>query len=278
MQSSLSVSFFLRQFETFATEVADLTNEEAINAIMAIQSLSASITTYASSSEIGFPFITMPSFEVLGGISNAQSRALQISFVPLVHREAKLAWEIYAKKNQGWLNESLALTTSDVLGALDIDHPDGPAEQLERHPASPQIYRMTDVVSGTKITNLTDAVGVGEWDFAPVWQQAPAPFDASIINFDLLSYPTFASIFRGAWEAMKPVMSGTVDLKFLYGGAIAQDITHPHSFVLEPIYPSFGARQEDDLVGVLVAVLGWDKFFSGTLHSASVSLLTNLVS
>jgi hypothetical protein len=263
------VSFFLRQFDTFATEISDLTNEEAINAIMAIQSLSASITTYASSSKIGFPFITVPSFEVLGAISNAQSRALQVSYVPLIHREAKLAWEVYAKKNQGWLNESLAFASEDLIVATDTDESDGLSMQLEHHPMSPQIYLMSEVVSGSKITNLTDVVGVGEWDFAPVWQQAPAPLDASIINFDMLSYPTFDSIFRGVWEAMKPVMSGTVDLKFLYSGAIAQDITHPHSFVLEPIYPSFSAHQKGDLVGVLVAVIGWDKFFSGTFHSVS---------
>jgi CHASE domain len=228
-----------------------------------------SFTTHAISSGTDFPFITVPGFEVHGGLSNAQSKALQTSFVPLIRRVDRHAWEAYAKKNQGWINESLALEMDDMIvdAATATNQSDGRVTHVERHPMSPQIYRMDNVVSGAKITNLTDSTGFGEWDFAPVWQQSPAPHDASIINFDLFSHPTFASIFHGAWDEMKPVLSGVVDLTFLYQGAIEDDITHPHSFILDPIYPSFGTHQKNDLVGVLIAAMGWDKYFSSKFPS-----------
>jgi hypothetical protein len=83
----------------------------------------------------------------------------------------------------------------------------------------------------------------GPGNYGIVWQYAPAPHDPSIINFDILWHPVFARVHHGMWESKLPVMFEMIDLAFLYCGAIKEDITHPHSFTMEPIYPPFDEEE-----------------------------------
>jgi hypothetical protein len=110
-------------------------------------------------------------------------------------------------------------------------------------------------------------VSYGPGNFAPVWQQSPAPHDTDIINYDLLSHPTFQRIYHGVWETGKPVLSEVTDLSFLYSSAVKDEVEHPHSFLLDPIYPTFRSEMpdRDSLVGFLVAILPWDSYFSNLL-------------
>jgi hypothetical protein len=65
----------------------------------------------------------------------------------------------------------------------------------------------------------------GPGHYAPVWEQAP--HDPSIINFDLLVrlQPRLSRNVE-----TRPVMSEVTDLDFFYGGAIRDEVDHPHSF------------------------------------------------
>jgi hypothetical protein len=85
------------------------------------------------------------------------------------------------------------------------------------------------------------------------------PHDPSIINFDLLSHPVFNRVYHGMWETRLPVMSEVTDLDFFYGGAIRDNVDHPHSFLMHPVYPfspDFSYAVDD--LGFVVAILPWD--------------------
>jgi hypothetical protein len=123
---------------------------------------------------------------------------------------------------------------------------------------------------GTNSTTEPILANFGHWDHAPVWQQAPAP-TKNQSNFDLLSHPVIAQLFHGVWEAQQAILSQAIPLDFLYGGAVTDDKDHPHSIVLNPVYPSLehNHHDPDDMVGLLAAVVSWDTYLSNILHDGN---------
>jgi hypothetical protein len=91
----------------------------------------------------------------------------------------------------------------------------------------------------TDLPVLQDRPGAdfGPGHYAPVWEQAPAPHDPSIINLDLLSHPS-STVYHGMWETRLPVMSEVTDLDFFYGGAIRDNVDHPAQLLMHPVYPT----------------------------------------
>jgi hypothetical protein len=69
-------------------------------------------------------------------------------------------------------------------------------------------------------------------------------------------------------------MSEVTDLDFFYGGAIRDNVDHPHSFLMHPVYPYFSpdfSYAVDDLVGFVVAILPWDSYFTNVLPEVSTA-------
>lgn len=219
--------------------------------------MSTTITSYALASSVQWPNLTMPHFEIRGENNNRLSKALQVTFAPLVKN--KQEWEQYAKENQEWIKEGLV-------------HAGAPEEDITNvRGIADFVWRLDQSSQGSAVVQSTNGVDFGPGSFAPVWQQSPAPHDTSIINFDLLSHPTFQRVYHGMWETAKPVLSEVTDLAFLYEGAVheEEDGTNPHSFLLSPVYDSFeGTRTRDNIIGFLVAVLPWDSYFSNLLPNS----------
>jgi hypothetical protein len=112
----------------------------------------------------------------------------------------------------------------------------------------------------------------GPGDYAPIWQQAPAPHDPSIINFDLLSHSVFNRVYHVMLKTGLPAMSEATKLDWFYGGAIQDETDHPHSFLLQPIYPYISKDSTYhgmDIVGFVVGILPWDTFLSNILHEGA---------
>lgn len=69
-------------------------------------------------------------------------------------------------------------------------------------------------------------------------------------------------------ETASPVMSEEFHLDFLYGGSIRDDINHPHSVLLTPVFDDFDREHRKDpnhIVGVVIAVLPWDHYYENIL-------------
>lgn len=256
----------IQQFGDYATEIADIAHYEAASFVGALRSMSATITSTAISENLTFPYVTVPHFEVHGVLNNNVSKAMQVSFAPLIKHHEKTEWESYASLNQGWIDEGLALG----IGSKQQHVKNG----TSMAPISPWIHQVDK--DGKKNIQMEQTAKFGPWSYAPVWQQAPAPEDHSIVNFDLLSHPTFERVFQEIWESHEPTISEALQLEFLYGGAIQDDATHPHSFLASPVFASFGSHDKTDLVGAVVATVAWDNFLSNILHEGNKGVVVVL--
>jgi class 3 adenylate cyclase len=209
-----------------------------------------------------WPLVDIPHFELRGRLNNELSKALMISYSPLVTSENRANWEDHAFAEQGWIQEGIALSPDLHEGFISDD--------FKLANISKDIFRFSDGETGLPVLQDRQGTDFGPGHYAPVWEQAPAPHDPSIINFDLLSHPVFNRVYHGMWETKLPVMSEVTDLDFFYGGAIREAVDHPQSFLMYPVYPYFGedvsAIAKDDLVGFLVVVLQWDRYFTNILR------------
>ena len=247
------------RFSDFAYEVAAIAHEEAASVFGVLSSLSITIESYALDSGVEWPDILVPHFEHRGRESNKLSRTLQLSLVPLVKSNERELWDAFAVANQGWIQEG-------VLATPEL-HEEFLGPNLVVPTIAPNLYKV-DNKTGLSEIQTGPGVDFGPGQYGPVWQQSPAPHDPSIVNFDLLSMEIFARVYHGMWETRLPVISEVTELEFLYGGAIKDDITHPHSFLLEPIYPKLDhteVEDRDSVLGFIVAVLPWDAFLANLL-------------
>ena len=241
--------------------MAAIAHEEAASVFGLLSSMSITIESYALDKNIQWPDLLVPHFEHRGRENNKLSKALQLSLVPLVSTAGRSAYEVFTRNNQQWVQDG-------VLASPEL-HVDHLGASLAVPPISDYVYRYENS-TGTTIAVEQDGAGVdfGPGQYAPVWQQSPAPHDPSIVNFDLLSMEIFARVYHGMWETRLPVISEVTEVSFLYEGAIKDDITHPHSFLLEPIYPKLDhteVEDRDSVLGFIVAVLPWDAFLANLL-------------
>ena len=174
-------------------------------------------------------------------------------------------WERYSSHMQNWIQEG-------VDHNLEL-HKDYLSSVEDIKPISKVIYRFLDSDKDVPPQNRSKTRDEGASLLLPVWQMAPAPHDPSIVNYNLFRDEVFARIFHGMETYDTPVLSEATRLDWLYGGSIRDDPTHPHSFLLQPVYRDFPERvQEDDnsaedqeTVGVVIAVLPWDQYFQNLL-------------
>jgi len=186
-------------------------------------------------------------------------------------------WENCAQGYQGWLEESQELVYQTSAWYEDPIKSAGLKLMGEVPPITEKMCRLDENLE--PVTNYSTAL------YAPAWQISPTPFEPSLVNYDLLSNPTFQQMFNFL-TAGQVGLSAFFDPSFtdvLFEGAYTQKAhaaTHdqvqggeeglkfqpneqPHTVVVTPIRSNFGP--EGVLVGLLLAVLLCDKFLSGQL-------------
>ena len=253
---------FHDRFKDFSQEIATLAHIEAENAFGLLESMSLTITSYALDTNVSWPFLTVPHFEKRGEKNNDLSKALHLSVVPLLEEELKEKWEDYASLNQDWIQEGVNASPELHVDFLGVN--------LKVNPIPSRLFRFKTEIGGETVPQDDPGVDFGPAAYAPVWQQSPAPHDPSIVNYDLLSHPLFARIYRGMWDTGLPVLSEVSEFDFLYGGSIKDDITHPHSALMHPIFSSVDEDEKGNrgtLLGMLVAILPWDSYFQNLIPS-----------
>ena len=248
------------QFTDYASKVKDVIDRHIEDTFNARTARSASITSVVLAKNATFPNVTLPNFEVQGFFYNKISAVFLTSFAPLVKMENKQVWDNYSFLNQGWIDESLALSA----GYLHSDVIDGGNHtNFVRAQISPYIYRFQSYTQGERVVQTEPGVQYGPGNYAPVWQQSPAPHDPSIINFDLLSHPVISRHYHEMWSTKSLVISEVLDLDFVTNGAIKSVGAHPTSLLLQPVYPSFRSEDKDNVAGILMSVIDWTVYFTG---------------
>lgn len=180
-----------------------------------------------------------------------------MAFAPYVDYEDLYRWDLYANYMQKWIKEGV-----DYNYELHEDYLNG-SHVVE--PIYPEIWKHASETNLTRIPVTEEDALSHEGRFVPVWQMAPAPHDPTVVNYDLLENEVFNRIDHGMHSINQPVLSEATDLAWLYNGSVYDDPTHPHSFLLQPIYHDFLNHSEQDILGVVIAVIGWDHYFENLL-------------
>jgi class 3 adenylate cyclase len=239
----LSLVAFGLQFENFAKQVMESTENKANRKFRSLTVLSKTITSHVRSADMNWPLVSIPDFEVRTGEFRELAEAELIAFAPIVPKEEKKRWEAYAVKEQGWIQEGL-----DFQGLGDVS-PGMIADQM---------YPFSDEVDMTQDQEL----------FVPLWQMGRAPTNASIVMMDLHTHPSFKRMIADVLAVDHILLSEVVDLDFLMQYSTdteaADDLVEqPRSYVLAPVFDTF--QDNATVVGFLIAVLPWESYFTDIL-------------
>jgi class 3 adenylate cyclase len=243
-------NFLHPQFFNFSQEIIRQSDNKAESMFSAVHSLGISLTSYAVTDGLDFPFVTLPHFELRVEESRALSGAEMIAFAPVVVNDDRARWEDYAVRSQGWIQEGL-----DFRGLGGIS----PGVISER------IYPFSDEVESFDEQEF----------FVPLWQMGAAPTNAAPVMVDLFSHPSFKRVVTDVMKIDHPLLSEVVDLQFIirYSSDAAEDGT-PRSYILQPVFKDFedGAQ----VSGFVVAVLPWDTYFADALPEGSEGVLVEV--
>jgi hypothetical protein len=123
---------------------------------------------------------------------------------------------------------------------------------------SPQIY-FEEQINETEPT-----MHVPEWEagpYNPVWQLSPRPFNASVINFNLLSDDELNKLFHSMKHSRQAVASTIMDLS-----AIDPSMEERHSAIFYPVFSDLSASEEPEIVATLALLFSWDTYLSSLHH------------
>jgi hypothetical protein len=170
---------FRTEFEHNAEIIVDRFITTVEKTLGAIDTMSASITSYAVATNSTFPFVTVPDFEVSGANLRTVSGTFVATWLPLVTDETRDAWEEYAEKNRYHINEAFE-KDSQFRSQQDALYPNNPGggrfmQALPMFPSANETILRDGTMyhpriwSSGMITPRGDAP-VGSGPFLPMWQ------------------------------------------------------------------------------------------------------------
>lgn len=196
----------------------------------------------------------MPHFDFRAKEAEELSGIDLIVYASLVRKGQEEAWEAYAWENQGYIEEEY-----EIRGWTS-----NPGN------ISKELYPYVDAEG-----NFVSIEDVSM--HAPFWQSGPVPANASIINLDLYTNPSFKRMMDDVLEIKHEMLSEAVDLDFIlkYIYSNYTDNGHPLSYILMPV---FGGVTENasDVVGFLAGELTWQAFFVDVLPKGTKGILVDI--
>lgn len=244
-------AFSTRQFGDYAEAIDDASQQNSNAVYLVLESLTATITSYALDTNMAWPNVTVPHWEIRGEKFRAVTGSHLVSIAPIVYNVDE--WNAYAVENQGWVQD-----------AYDMR---GEGEQVDE-PFPAQMYYRTDD------NNTKPEIHVEGIRYSPLWQEAEAPLDVGALNYNLLSHEIYGKVWRIMEDSRAPVLSEVFDPSELLGLSALKDFGdgkfHPESILVQPIYQDFSDNSK--IVGTIVTVLTWDTYFTNLLHEGAKGL------
>jgi hypothetical protein len=230
-----------------------------------MRSCSNSISGAAIAANSTFPFVTVPTFEILGNSVRQQSGAEFLMFTPQVEADDLTRWEEYAIANEGWYEESKQLdVASSETSSVKSDFMPGNISAF--------IYNPIDV-----------PVSPANPPFYPIWQFTPPPFSPRILkaNFAQLGFGdsvnTVNAVREGVFgetfdtssslgdSTLKPSDHAAYHAQFLVSSDVElSPFDRPHAFFFEPVHRE-PFNDASEIVGLISALLPWDRYFANLL-------------
>jgi hypothetical protein len=119
---------FEAHFKTDSKKVLEAIASSFQKTLIAFDSLSATLVSYAESSNSTWPYVTIPHFAVRAAKMLSNSNLLYVSVLPLVKPQDRVAWEDYSMINDYWVNETMDLQAewSGYYGPVETNWTAGP--------------------------------------------------------------------------------------------------------------------------------------------------------
>lgn len=136
--------------------------------VASLESIALSITSYAKTTNSEWPFITLPDFEMRAEFVISEADMELVAFSPIVSAEERDRWVSYCTNESDWMANQ---------GGF---HADG-------------IYHV-DPATGQKTPLPSDVSAL------PLWMTSPRPYNASLVNYDLLSDPVYAGLLQSVLD------------------------------------------------------------------------------
>ena len=146
-------------------------------------------------------------------------------------------------ENQGWVEEGHVFQGTSAQSG----------------PIPPKIHQ--DLLYATALEPTAPA------PFSPVWQMSPVPEDSTVVNFDLLSSDRFFALEQYVDSHRISAISDVVPISEILGNSVGFEDENPRSIVLQPIFEDF--LDTSAVVGHYLAVVEWERYFSGVLHEGA---------
>jgi hypothetical protein len=265
-------SSFKESYYSFANTIGDAAEVHTHNLFSTMLSCSNSISAAAIATNSEFPFVTVPTFEVLAESVRKQSESELLIFTPKVEFGEVTRWQEYATANEGWYEESKQLAVSSSKGNL-VESDFAPGSPL------PFIYNTIVDENGNRSPGPPSNP-----PFYPIWQMSPPPFSPFLIKANIGGVPEFSSGLKAIDVAREGVL-GTTTFSDLYGltGLASKEEDHetfhaqflvssdtesaynrPHGYFFQPIFREI-YNNTSEIVGTVTAMVPWDRYFANLL-------------
>ena len=298
---------FERATASHATKLIESFHAALESKLGAINALSVAMTAYARNQvamgQAGFPFVSMPDWEVLSAETRVQAEAVVILYTPIVRGDQHKAWEDYAAKNylKIWLpfmsemqlkagederyNQTGGMTLNDLSEEFTGAVPAGNAEGLYDDGYNPRVH----FFDGTIIPYNTSEEN---W-MIPLWGCSPSAPIIPMLNYNIRQNP----IAQGAIAALMATEKAVIDfasdmgLDFDPSGFLrvffnimlglgqyrydAQEFIEDQTSTV--VYPVFDAFTPDRrLAAILSTNIYWRMFFENALPEDATGVIVVL--
>jgi hypothetical protein len=229
-----------KQYLEFAKEVVHVLNTHSFNLYRTIDLYAITITAQALTSNVTWPYVTISSFEVRGDFIEQLSRTSRVGFIPMISESNRWEWEAYTTNHSEWIHQGLLYDDVDLSLLPSLS-------SIPDHIYHNYIDSVTNTVTKREVSS--SIMHFGNVDYAPIWQLSPVPQDLSIIKYDLFQNDDFRDTYGLMRQTGQAEISGIADVAFFLSSATTADSSHPHSFLLCPVYPYLRNRTRSSVHG-----------------------------
>jgi hypothetical protein len=176
--TSTESSAFHKDFQDASDKVLDVFPEKVQLKLGAIDGLALDLSSYARGTNVTWPLVTLPDFDMRGGSTRSLADALSIMLLPVVSEETRTSWEEYSVNHQDWIpTEAMDVDVNNVKNT----------EQIAMVARRQQEVGVKQQGIPREIFNGNGTVH-GPGPFLPIWQMSPVlPGTTWMINMDMLS-------------------------------------------------------------------------------------------
>jgi hypothetical protein len=245
----------------------------------ALSTLGVSFTSFASGSNLTWPFVTMNDFQQRAASAREVSNALYTQILPIISGENKAKWEAYSVENKGWLDEARAYQQEIGLQET-LGQKLRPLEPVTKDSSLDFSSGIGNKIYSFDLDTFLPVATTSPPDYYPIWQQSPVT-DRDLVNWNLVEFFSFGPFIKvcaatgdviiGGFDVFPP---GNVSSQNAYtswvafllsfdAGKSVEYLGDPMTSIYLPVFDSYKANKTQ--VAVINAVINWKSYFMNIL-------------